>query len=155
MFQLWRIKINVVIVGSCLEKGEGERGGRGLIMFCSLLYFSWIYLGYIVTYSRNLHFIKICTIKLPISPYKNIKNLLDLFQNYLRMYTLVIFVRCLMPCFSMLMTPLNLRWMCIIKGTASVILSNPTCKNGIARFTTVPTKPLFDQKYGRYRRFSD
>ena len=31
-----------------------------------------------------------------------------------------------------------------MKGTASVISSNPQCKNGNARLTTVPLKPLFN-----------
>ena len=32
-----------------------------------------------------------------------------------------------------------------IKGTVSVILSDPSCKEGNVRFTTVPYKPLSDQ----------
>jgi len=40
-----------------------------------------------------------------------------------------------------------------IKGTVSVISSEPSCKDSNAQFTTVPLKPLSDQKCGRYRRF--
>ena len=38
-----------------------------------------------------------------------------------------------------------------LKGTVSVILSDPPCKEGNARFTTIPLKP--NQICGRYRRF--
>ena len=31
--------------------------------------------------------------------------------------------------------------------------SDPSCKDGNVWFTTVPLKPLSDQKYGRNRRF--
>ena len=34
---------------------------------------------------------------------------------------------------------------CILKGTVSVILSDLLCKDGNARFTKVPLKPLSDQ----------
>jgi len=41
-----------------------------------------------------------------------------------------------------------------LKRAVSVILSYPPCKDSKVRFTTVPLKPLFDQLYGRYCRFS-
>ena len=40
----------------------------------------------------------------------------------------------------------------MIKGTVSVISSNPPCKDGNARFTTVPLKALCDQVWVRYHR---
>ena len=36
---------------------------------------------------------------------------------------------------------------CTLKGTVSVILDDPPCKDGNARFTTIPLKPLCDQKF--------
>ena len=39
------------------------------------------------------------------------------------------------------------------KGTVSVISSDPPCNDDKVRFRTVPLKPLFDQKCGRYCRF--
>ena len=36
------------------------------------------------------------------------------------------------------------------KGTVSVILGDPPRKDGNARFTTIPLKPLPDHKCGRY-----
>ena len=42
-----------------------------------------------------------------------------------------------------------------IKGTVSVMLSDPSCKDGNVQFKTVPFKPQSDHKCGRYRRFSD
>ena len=38
-----------------------------------------------------------------------------------------------------------------VEETVSVILSDPPCKEGNARFTTIPLKP--NQICGRYRRF--
>ena len=40
-----------------------------------------------------------------------------------------------------------------LKGNKYLISSDPPCKNGNARFTIVPLKPLSDQKCGRYCRF--
>jgi len=42
----------------------------------------------------------------------------------------------------------------VIKGTVSVISSDPPCKDGNARYTTVPLKALSDDKCGRYCHFS-
>ena len=40
-----------------------------------------------------------------------------------------------------------------LKGTVSVISSNPLCKNGNARFTNLPLKALSDQVWNRYSCF--
>ena len=40
-----------------------------------------------------------------------------------------------------------------IKGT-DTISSDPSCKDGNARFTTMPLKPKYDQQCETYRRFS-
>ena len=42
-----------------------------------------------------------------------------------------------------------------IKGTVSVISSDPPFKDVNVRLTTIPWKPLSDQKCGRHYRFSD
>ena len=39
------------------------------------------------------------------------------------------------------------------KETVSVISSDPSCKDGNARFTTIPLKPLSDQVFVRYQCF--
>ena len=41
------------------------------------------------------------------------------------------------------------------KGTLIVVLSDPPCKDGNARFTTVPLKPLSDQRCGSIVVFLD
>ena len=41
----------------------------------------------------------------------------------------------------------------LVKGTVSVILSDPPCKDANARFTTVPLKALSDQVWIRYSCF--
>ena len=40
-----------------------------------------------------------------------------------------------------------------VQGTGSLISSDPPCKNGNARFTTVPFKNLSDQVWNRYSCF--
>ena len=42
----------------------------------------------------------------------------------------------------------------MFKGNVSVISSDPTCKDGNARLTTIPLNPLSDLKCGRYCNFS-
>jgi len=41
----------------------------------------------------------------------------------------------------------------LVKGTGSLISSDPPCKNGNTRFTTVPLKALSDQVWKRYSFF--
>ena len=38
----------------------------------------------------------------------------------------------------------------MFKGTVSIISSDPPCKDGYARFRTVPPKPYSDQKWGKW-----
>ena len=46
-----------------------------------------------------------------------------------------------------------LKKIAVIKGTVSVISSDPSCKDDNARFTIVPLKNLYGQSCGRYCRF--
>ena len=57
---------------------------------------------------------------------------------------------------SGLHTPTSWFLFCFLNWTVSINLIDPPCKDGNARFTTIPLKPVSDKKkYKRYRRFSD
>ena len=55
---------------------------------------------------------------------------------------------------TMFTNPETIDKMSCLKGTVSVISSDPPCKDGNALFTTVPLKHLADQFCGRFCQFS-
>jgi len=57
--------------------------------------------------------------------------------------------------FAVSLYPLSFFTNTPFKGTLSVILSDPPCKDGNARFTMVALKSYSGQKCGRSRRFTD